>query len=121
MDPQPVLTLDGRRLAATTCITSPGAYVVALQTALGTHGIELQSTYVGCEDTDTHVTHLLLARDAHAIETRAVPHADIPVMYTRRRCLYDHLVRLQDFAGELGLGRLQADLLEETLLALERG
>jgi hypothetical protein len=42
----------------------------------------------------------------------------LAVLYARRRCLYDHL-RLQDFADELGIGPLQADVIEATLLAVE--
>ena len=55
----------------------------------------------------------------HEVDAYDVSHAQIPVLYARRRCLYDHLQRLQEFADELGIGPLQADVLDETLLALE--
>jgi hypothetical protein len=41
------------------------------------------------------------------------------VLYARRRCLYHHLLRLQDLADDLGIGPLHADVLEATLLAVE--
>jgi hypothetical protein len=79
----------------------------------------VDSVYVGHPGLDTHVTHLLLARGMHQIESRKLSHRELPVVHSRRRCLYDHLQRLQDFAAELRLGCLQADVLDETLLALE--
>jgi hypothetical protein len=117
--PQPQLSVAGRPLSSTTRIACMGGYGVALATALEGRGIELQSSYVGHPGVDTHVTHLLLAPGVHDIESQDVSHMQLPVLYARRRCLYDHLQRLQDFADELGIGPLQADLLDETLLALE--
>lgn len=119
VEPQPTLTLGGRTLRSATRIAAAGGYVVTIATAIEPLGLELQSTYVGHEQAETHVTHLLLAHGVHEVEHRVAPHELLPVMYARRHLLYDHLLRLQDFAGERGLGPLRADVLEATLLALE--
>jgi len=66
-----------------------------------------------------HVTYLLLARGVSELEHRVLGHAEVPVEYARRRCLYDHLQRLQDFADELGIGPLEADVLDETVAAVD--
>jgi hypothetical protein len=119
VDPQPNLRIDGRAVRSTTRINAAGGYVVTIATGIDPLGLELQSTYVGHEQAETHVTHLLLARGVHEVEHRVAAHDLLPVMYTRRHLLYDHLVRLQDFADELGIGALHADVLDATLRAIE--
>jgi hypothetical protein len=121
VDPQPRLSLDGRAVRSRTRVACVGAYVVIVSTALEScPGVVLESTYVGHDHVpETHVTYLLLAPAMRSIEHCTVPHAEIPVLYARRRCLYDHLQRLQDFADELGLGFLGADVVDETLVAIE--
>jgi hypothetical protein len=52
-------------------------------------------------------------------EARSVEHDDIPVIHVRRRCLYDHLQRLQDFLTELG-HVAQIDGLERAVEAVEQ-
>jgi hypothetical protein len=123
LNPQPRLGLDGRPVASSTHMTRAGAETLVLRTGLDDcSGIELQSVYTGhMFAAESQVTHLLLARDAHEVESRTVAHHDLPVVYARERCLYDHLIRLQDFVAALGRGRLQIDLVDATLASIGRG
>lgn len=102
--PIPVeILIDGVPVDCETRAASFSPYVVVLDTTLPDHGIELHSTYLGHERTPTRATHLLLApglRDTLAAEHE---HDTIPVLYERRRCLYDHLARLQDLCLRLEL------------------
>jgi hypothetical protein len=67
-------------------------------------GVELHSVYVGHPGTSTHVTHLALSGPPSqaASATAVYPESDLPVVSARRRCLFDHLQRLQDELGVLG-------------------
>jgi hypothetical protein len=60
--------------------------------------------YVGHPGTSTRVTHLALSGPPSqaASETAVYPEGDLPVVFARRRCLFDHLQRLQDELGGLG-------------------
>lgn len=111
------ILIDGEAVACETRAASFSPYVVVLDTTLPDHGIELHSTYLGHERTHTRATHLLLApgvRDTLAAEH---PHDAIPVLYERRRCLYDHLVRLQDLCHCLEL-HAQIPIGEDALAAI---
>jgi len=81
-----------------------GADVLVLCTALSELGFELHSVYVGHPGIATYVTHLALSGPPSqaAGETMARREADLPVLFARRRCLFDHLQRLQDELTGLG-------------------
>jgi hypothetical protein len=86
------LVLDGRRVASETRYGEAGAYVLALCTCLPDLGVELHSVYVGHPGTSTHVTHLALfgPPSQAASETTVRPEGELPVVFARRRCLFDH-------------------------------
>ncbi len=89
-----------------------------LSSVLPDRAIELHSTYLGHPGAPTQASHLTLApgiSDSHSLEHHE---ALIPVMIARRRCIYDHLQRLQDFLAELGL-TVQIPLADDALLAVE--
>jgi hypothetical protein len=92
------VVLDGRRVASETRYVEAGAYVLVLCTALSDRGFELHSVYVGHPGIATHVTHLALSGPPSqaSSETATRREADLPVMFARRRCLFDHLQPLQD-------------------------
>ena len=98
------LVIDGRRVASETRYGEVGAYVLVLCTCVTDLGVELHSVYVGHPGTSTHVTHLALSGPPSqaASETAVYPESDLPVVFARRRCLFDHLQRLQDELGGLG-------------------
>jgi hypothetical protein len=103
LEPAPIIILDGRAVRSTTRTVSAGAYQFVISTILPGTGIELQSSYIGHGNLEeTQITHLLLALGHCETELRSVPHYAIPVQHGRRRCLYDHLQRLQDFVRDLG-------------------
>jgi len=97
------LLIDGTPTPAYTTATRAGAYVLVLATVLTEPAISLYSTYAGHERTNTLATHLLLATDAYETIAAEHDHDQLPVMYARRRCLYDHLHRLQDLLATLGI------------------
>jgi hypothetical protein len=110
------MAIDGRTVRATTRTVSAGAYQFVISTVLAGTGIELQSSYIGHGNLEeTQITHLLLAPGHCESELRSVPHYAIPVQHGRRRCLYDHLQRLQDFVRVLG-HELSIDTFDDALL-----
>ena len=77
--------------------------MLVCSTALPDRGVELHSTYTGYAGADTAITELRLAPgEEPSTELRSVEHEVLPVTHARRRCLYDHLQRLQGFLAELG-------------------
>ena len=98
------LVVDGRRVASETRYGAVGAYVLVLCTCVPNLGVELHSVYVGHPGTATQVTHLALCGPPSqaASETAVRREADLPVVFARRRCLFDHLQRLQDELAGLG-------------------
>lgn len=85
-----------------TLASEVGAYVVVLDTAVPDRGIDLHSVYVGHPKVRTQATHLTLTPARHEATVVEHEHDAIPVMHARRRCLYDHLHRLQDLLQEDG-------------------
>jgi hypothetical protein len=65
------------------------------------------------------VTHLLLAPGSRALRAEPLAQPEVPVVWARRRCLYDHLQRLGDFLRELGYERVQIDVCDEALAGVE--
>jgi hypothetical protein len=113
------ITLDGQPERFETLMVSAGAYALVLSSVLPGRAIELHSSYLGHPGAPTQASHLLLApglSDSEAIEH---DQTSIPVMVARRRCLYDHLQRLQDHLAELGHTAL-IPLADDALLAVER-
>lgn len=98
-----LIEIDGRAVRSQTLATSVGAYVFVIATVLADQAIDLHSTYTGHQRTKTLATHLLLARERYATIAAEHEHDELPVTHARRRCLFDHLHRLQDLLGELGL------------------
>ena len=118
-EPIPIeIALDGAPERFETCLAGAGAYALVLSSVLPKRGVELHSSYLGHHGAPTRTSHLLLAPGASNSE--AVEHDEslIPVTFARRRCLYDHLQRLQDFLTELG-HTVQIPLADEALLAVE--
>lgn len=112
------ITLDGRAERSETRAMGAGAYVLVLSSVLPERAIELHSTYLGHPGGMPQASHLLLAPDLSDSETVGHDEIQLPVMVARRRCLYDHLQRLQDFAEHLG-HTLQIPLADDGLLAVE--
>lgn len=90
------ITIDEQTVRSETLATRVGAYVVAIETTLADHAIDLHSIYTGHKKTKTQATHLILTPTVSETATVEHEHEAIPVMYAKRRCLYDHLHRLQD-------------------------
>lgn len=116
--PVPVL-LDGEPVESQTRATSAGAYTLILDTVLPEHGIHVHSIYTGHHHVPTsHAVHLMLApglrEGVHAEQNRGM----LPVTHARRRCLYDHLARLQDFLADLE-HQVSIPLDEQAILAVE--
>jgi len=93
--------INGKQVESETRVTSIGPYVLVLDTVIPESGMRLHSTYLGHKRTTTQATHLKLAkggiRGTVAVEHE---HDAIPVVYARRRCLYDHLQHLQDLLND---------------------
>ena len=112
------IALDGAPERFETRLASAGAYALVLSSVLPKRAIELHSSYLGHPGAPTRASHLLLAPGASTSETVEHDESLIPVMVARRRCLYDHLHRLQDFLTELG-HTVQIPLADDALLAVE--
>src|SRR4051794_4360816 len=92
LDPGADVMLAGNRVRTSTTVAGVGAYHLALATVLPDRGVELHSFYTGHDRLgETSVTHLLLAARGRELRTGPCRNSEIPVMWARRRCLYDHL------------------------------
>jgi hypothetical protein len=99
------LVLDGRATTSETRYAEAGAYVLVLSSCVPELGLELHSTYVGHPEVETRVTHLILGGGGEqraAAEAVVRPDGELPVVFARRRCLFDHLQRLQDELAGIG-------------------
>jgi hypothetical protein len=120
LDPGPDVMLAGNRVRSSTTVAGVGAYHLALATVLPDLGVELHSFYTGHDRLgETSATHLLLAPGGRELRTEPCLHSEIPVMWARRRCLYDHLQRLADWLRELGHEDVRIDLHDDALLAVD--
>jgi hypothetical protein len=105
---------------STTRVGRVGVGHVALATVLPDRGAELRSYYTGRDELRaSHVTHLLLSPGLRDLDAHPLVYDEVPVMYARRRCLYDYLQRLADSLRELGHSDVSIDVLDEVLLAVE--
>jgi hypothetical protein len=112
------ITLDGAPERFETRLASAGAYALVLSSVLPKRAIELHSSYLGHPGAPTQATHLLLAPGQSTSEAVEHDERSIPVMTARRRCLYDHLQRLQAFLEERE-HTVQIPLADDALLAVE--
>ena len=113
--PALAVRVDGARVPAYTELAYAGAYQLTLSTALPALGVELHSSYLGHPDADEALaTHLGLAPDTDPL-TWSKPHrgAELPVAEARRRCLYDHVLELQQLLGDAG--EVSVELADEAL------
>jgi hypothetical protein len=114
--------LDGHRVRCSFAASSVGAYQVVLVTVLPDRGIELHSSYTGHPNIpESVVTHLELAPGRRTIDTRRLRAIEVPVVWGRRRCLFDHLARLADLIRECGYESATIAYDDELVLALEGG
>jgi hypothetical protein len=97
------IALESKPARSETVATSVGAYVLVIDTVMPDHAISLHSTYAGHTHTKTLASHLLLASGAYDAVSAEHEHDEMPIMYARRRCLYDHLHHLQDLLDRLGI------------------
>jgi hypothetical protein len=69
------------------------------------------------------VAELVLGVGEPGAETsaRELRGAEVPVVHARRRCLIDHLERLQKILADAGFGDARIDVEDEALLAIEGG
>lgn len=97
------IVLDGKPVRSETLATSVGAYILVLETVLPDQAIDLHSIYTGHANTKTQATHLTLTPDLREATTVEHDHDRLPVMHSRRTCLYDHLHQLQSILQEHGI------------------
>jgi hypothetical protein len=112
------ITLDGAHERSETRLASAGAYALVLSSVLPDRGIELHSSYLGHPGARTQATHLMLGPTGNASEAVEHEASSIPVIAARRRCVYDHLQRLQELLAELG-HVAQIPLADDALIAVE--
>jgi hypothetical protein len=112
------ITVDGARERFETRLASAGPYALVLSSVLPDRAIELHSSYLGHPGAPTQASHLMLAPGISDSDALEHDESLIPVMVARRRCIYDHLQRLQDFLGELG-HTVEIPLADDALLAVE--
>ena len=114
------IRLDGRAVRSETQLADGGPYALCLSTTLPDFAIALHSTYLGHRHAaETHVSHLLLVGRDGETEGRTVPHQELPIAYARRRCLYDHLQRLQDLLDAEGKGSVRVGGLDDAARLVE--
>ena len=115
-----MIALAGVRVASETLVCLAGADVLVLSTTLPDQALTLHSIYAGHPGAPTQIVHLALApRRTPTNEAIDVSEHQMPVVHARRRCLYDHLQRLQDLAAEALACDASVDVDDRTLEALE--
>lgn len=97
------IAIDGKPVRSSTLATSVGAYILVLETVLPDQAIDLHSIYTGHANVETQATHLILTPDLREATTVEHDHDQLPVMHSRRSCLYDHLHQLQDLLQSDGI------------------
>jgi len=112
------IKLDGRPERSETRLAAVGAYALVLSSVLPARAVELHSSYLGHPGAPTQASHLLLAPEETNSEAAEHSEDSIPVIVARRRCLYDHLQRLQSFLEALG-HTAQIPLPDDALIAVE--
>ncbi len=95
--PAPIVRVGGARLSAYSELTYAGAHQLTLSTALPALGIELDSSYLGHPDAGESIASHLQLGPGLSPQTWVERHSayELPVSAARRRCLYDHLLELQ--------------------------
>ncbi|MHB8491920.1 MAG: hypothetical protein ACYDA6_06885 [Solirubrobacteraceae bacterium] len=117
------IRVDGAPEISETIFTRLCAYGVVLHTALPATHLQLVSTseYVGYPDRSARASHLAVTRGTRAnTELLPIDHprGTLDVRGAPRKCLYDHLQRLQRFLN--GLGHEAAiDVSDEAIEALD--
>ena len=113
----PTVRVAGARVPAYIELTYAGAHQLTLSTALPALGIELHSSYLGHPDAGGSIaSHLQLGPDLNPstwVETHAAH--ELPVSTARRRCLYDHLLQLQELLTGLDGTRVTVELADDAL------
>ena len=111
------MRVDGARVPAYTQLTYAGAHQLTLVTALPALGIELDSSYLGHPDAGESIaSHLQLGPDLSP-KTWCDTHdgGELPVSAARRRCLYDHVLELQQLLGAVNGGEVRVELTDDAL------
>jgi hypothetical protein len=119
--PPPEVILDGRRLDCQSFVGRAGEHVFTLATTVADPKVQAHTTYTSHRG-DTQIICTLLTPGRHYITETSVPADSEPSLIDlSRRCLYDHLSRLQTFVmDDLGLGEVQIYVSEATPEMLER-
>jgi hypothetical protein len=114
------IRLGGRLVRSETLLGDGGPYALILSTTLPEVGVALHSSYLGHPDAaEAQISHLALHNSDGETEAHAVEYERLPVPYARRRCLYDHLQRLQDLLEDEGLGPARIDGLDTALALID--
>ena len=115
--PQPTIRLAGTRVPAYTTLAYAGAHQLTLSTALPALGVVLHSSYLGHPDANQSIgAHLALTPELSPrtwLETHAA--VELPVSVSRRRCLYDHVLCLQELLGVATGGEVTVELADDAL------
>jgi hypothetical protein len=113
----PSVSIDERPVKTSTRIVAAGGYVLTLSTVLQDHGTELHSTYTGHPlAPETLVSEIFLAPNRKPqVASRHADPRELPVLYGRKTCLYDHLMRLHELVSELGHARVAIAELDTAL------
>ena len=96
--PSAEIRIADRVVPSETLFAYAGAFQLTLSTALPDEGVQLHSSYLGHASAEhSSASHLLIAPGGRP-RVWAVEHdpANLPVMYSRRHCLLDHLAILAD-------------------------
>ncbi len=117
--PELSVRLDGARVPAYTGLTYAGAHQLTLSTALPALAIELDFSYLGHPDAGESIASHLQLGPGLSPRTWVETHesASLPVSVARRRCLYDHVLELQELLG----GEVTVELADDALELVDVG
>ena len=115
--PKLTIRVDGSRVSASTEFSYAGAHQPTLSTALPSLGIELQSCYLGHPGAGESIaSHLQLGPDLSPQTWVELHDAhELPVSAARRRCLYDHVLQLQELLGGVSGAQVSVEVADDAL------
>ena len=116
------IRVNGLPVRSVTEFSAVGAHVIVLATTTDSPraSINVTSTYVAHQDTDTHATHLVMRRGADPqMETRMHRRGALAIDADERRgCLYEHLQQVLA-ALSAGTRRASIDVFEHAAEVLD--
>lgn len=115
------IQLAGEHHQSATLVSAEDPYIVCISTTIAALAHELHSSYLGHQHSNGTVASHLELTPGRPPRTWVEHHdaAELPVTHARARLLLDHLAELQNTLEHTTPGRVEVDVSDSALAALE--